>query len=195
MKADDNKVTDVSRKAFELWLSACMHGPIGDHIHLMAYNGKPPSPAVDEQTQLRWLAENDWTAVRNYKHRWLGKAAVEFITKAPEDIVLWYIRYAAPLSTDEQIALVCRSISERREIFVYEYFNLYPAVPEAQKLIKENCSKQMWYRVLIVNYASEWKYEKKFGCIAAVQRKIKENFDALCACDFAQLEQVLDAIE
>ncbi len=182
---------DKNYNLFVMWLIACMHGRIGDHV-LEEMACDSPIPIPPEEVQLAWFDNEDWDVVRAYHGRWYKSASLRLIREAPEDIVKFYVFYCSPLDEEKQIALAQRDIDNKSHL-AGEYFAYYRACPQAQKLIKEY-DAELWHRVLMVNYGWEWEFEKKHGTLAIWQQKLKENYDRLTTCRFEDVEKILRSI-
>lgn len=173
------------------WLDACINGEVGQHFRLLGINADM-SDLADERQQLKWIKSKDWNKVASYGHIWKGKAAVEFLKKAPEGLVKEYLFYSI-LNEEQQIALIKRDIKNRRRDLIYEYFHFYFASPKAQKLIQQY-DRELWKEVIMQNYGWLYEYERKFGCLTNWQRKIRENIEMLADTPAEKITEALNRI-
>lgn len=191
--------TNDTTQVFEQWLTACMHGRIGDHV-LQEMACSPPIPIPDEKVQLSWFDNQDWDAVRAYHGRWYKSASLRLINEAPDDVVKFYCFYCAPLDEAKQVALIKRDIACSNHLAV-EYFAYYHACKAARQLIHDQARQgdeyftHLWHRVLMVYYGWEWEFEKKFGTLGVWQTKLKAHYCDLTACEFDEVENILHSIE
>lgn len=157
----------------------------------LCYSARRPSP-VSEEKQLEWLRMNDTTNIMSYPYAWRGQAEIQFLTSAPEDAVYRYLRYNS-LGEEAQCALVSREINSHQNNLLWYYFHVFKACLQAQQLIQDY-DEALWREMIPVNYGWDYKYEQKFGCLAAWQSKLSDSWPLLAHCPIEEIGRALDSI-
>lgn len=158
----------------------------------MSY-GLVPSKIATEEEQLQWLKEDSIEKMYSYKGPWIGKAAIEFLKKAPEVAIIKQLRYRTLKTEAEQLALIDREIDRNSNILLWYYFTQHTACPAAQKKIQAY-DQNLWQEMILLNYGWDNEFEKKFGNLQIWREKLLSNISTLAHCPIDDIMEKLRSI-